>query len=1139
MRSHTLRVATCLVAALLTMIGGSSAAGAQATGSVRGVLRDQNGQPLPGVSVSLNNEANGQVMEAVTSEIGAYSFAFVPPATYRLTATLVGFRPYASTVVVNVAGVVVADAVLAVGGVEETITVAGTAPLLQRDTSALGGVIDNTMITAVPLSNRNFTQVLALSPGVVAGLPDAGALGRNSVNISANGARPWENSVVLDGIVADNPMSLGFDDAGDKTGVPVPSPDAIEEFRVQTGLYDAEFGRQGGAVVNVVTKSGTNAFRGTAFEFFRDDALNANEFFRNRAGQPKAELKQNQFGGTLGGPVRHDRMFFFASYQGTNQSNGLSSSATRNVFIPQLGDRSAADLGRLYGGQSGLFGGVAVARDGSNINPVALSILNAKFPSGQYVIPDPQLIQANGVGFSAFSVPAKYNENQVQFSLDFNPKVGQRFALKGFYANLPTELSFSGANLPGFGERSEKSNFNLAFTHTWVLGASKVNELRVGYGRNRLAQFPIEDVKARDVGMVSPVAGIDGVAGISVSGLFSIGPAANNDQWTFVDSVEVSDTLSLNRGRHTMRLGGSWNAVLVDRYDAYLTRGSLAFASFPDFLLGMSASQNGSSNSNVQTTQVANGIAQRHPRFRNLAAFVQDDVRFSDAFSVNLGLRWQFNSQPWDRDGQLGGFDRRLANEFSIPPSQGSFAGFTLPSAADLGNKTLPAGVTQLPYNRLVDHENWLGFSPRIGATWRPREAWSNFIVRGGYGVFWSAIAGTITEQAFFDPWYVALTGGGATTPNANLQNPFPAVPQTSEFPIYLPYTFPPTRSIFILDPQMKQPYTQQWSANVQGQLASWLVELGYVGSRGANLLAFVFPNQALLATATAPVNGETTNTLANRNLRVPYVGWAPNGIQEIQSDGFGSRYHSFQTSASKRYSRGFSLRASYTWSRSRDNLNSTQGGRNQPIGGYTGDYYNRDGNWGFASSDRTHRLVVSYFWEIPGIGSTGSLSRALLGGWSLSGVATAQSGVPLSVTDTRAGTIYGVGSYAQLAPNMTADDIAKDGRTQDRLSAYFNTTGFVAPPAVGNGTGFGNAPRGLLRGPGQRNFDIALAKATRIGGLRRDAQLEIRIEAFNVLNTPQFGNPGTNAANAASFGVISTTVASPRIMQLAAKYRF
>lgn len=1139
MTSRTTRF-TCFILALLLMLPAMVAA--QSSGSVRGIVRDADGGVLPGANVTLTNLSNGQTLQGVTTSAGLYSFPFVPPADYKLTIELAGFMTFVrDSVVVNVAGTSVVDATLAVAGVAEQVTVVGESPQLQVDTSSLGGgVVDSTMMTAVPLSNRNFTQVLALSPGVTSDVPNAGAFGRNSVNIAANGARPWENSVVLDGIVADNPMSLGFDDAGDKTGVPVPSPDAIQEFRVQTGLYDAEYGRQGGASVNVVTKSGGNRFAGTAFEFFRDDSMNANEFFRNRSNQPKAVLEQHQYGGTLGGPVVRNKLFFFGSYQGTRQTNGVSSSSTRSVFIPQLGDRTAAALGRLYGGRSGLFGGVPVAADGSNINPVALAILNAKFSNGQYIVPDPQTIQASGTGFSAFSVPADFQEDQILGSVDYSHSATQRVALKLFYATLPSELPFSGANLPGFGEHNEKSNLNASGTHTWVLNSASVNELRVGYGRNRMVQVPVEDVRASDVGIRAPVNGIPGLPIITVSGLFSLGPAANNDQYTFIDSYEIADTLSMTRGRHSLRMGGSFNSVKVDRYDAYLTRGFLSFGSFPDFLLGMSAAQNGTSNSNVASAQVANGLALRDPRFVNLAAFVQDDFRFNNRLAVNLGLRWQFNSQPWDKEGRLGGFDRRLVTPGTLPPASGSFTGFTLPSEASLGGQTLPPGVVQLPYNRLVDEENWLGFSPRLGVTWKPLERAENVVVRGGYGIFYSAVAGTVTEQAFFDPWYVLLAGGGATVPTATFQSPFPSVPQVEEFPVYLPYTFPPTRSIFIMDPEVKQPYTQQWSVNVQGQIRTWLVEAGYVGSRAANLYGWMFPNQALVATPENPVNGLTTSTLANRNQRVPYLGWGPQGIQEIESDGFGSRYHALQLSVNKRYSDDLSLRASYTLSRARDNVNASNSGRNQPLGGFTGDYYAREANWGASSFDRTHRLVISYYWQLPEAGAS-RLAAALLHGWSLSGVTTAQSGQPFSVTDSRAGTIYGVPSYAQLADGRQTADAQKDGRTQDRLNQYFDTTLFVAPPVIGNGTGFGNAKRNVLRGPGQVNFDIALAKSTRLGGISQGSELELRAEAFNVLNTPQFGNPGVAQANAAnaSFGIISTTVVAPRIVQLAVKYRF
>lgn len=1118
---------------LVGLLAAPVATSAQSTGTVRGVISDESGAVLPGATVLIASVATGQTSETVTSAEGAYLFPFLPPGNYIITFSLPGFREEKRTVTINVASTVALDVGLKVQGLDETITVTGGVPTIQLDTSSLGHVVENVMITAVPLSSRNFTQALALSPGVTSDVPDAAALGRNSVNISAGGARPFENSVVINGLVADNPMSLGFDDAMDKTGIPVPSPDSIEEYRVQTGLYDAEYGRQAGAVVNVVTKSGTSRYSGTVFEFFRDDSLNANEFFRKRNGQPKGVLEQNQFGGTLGGPLFANRTFFFTSYQGTRQTNGVDSRAARNTFLPELGDRSRSALGALYGGRTGIFGGVAIAPDGSNINPVALEVLNARLPDGSYVVPDPQVLQGNRTGLSTFSVPAEFTEDQFVFNVDRTLSQTQRFTAKTFYSGLPSHVPFPTANVPGFGETTDSSNLLLNFSHTWTMGARTFHELRFGYNRSDMQQTPTEPLQAADIGMVPPVQEYSAAPIMAVTGLFTLGSSQNQDQRTLIESYEIANTLTMARGRHDIRLGGSLNPVLTDRFNAYLKRGRLNFNSFPDFLLGMSGAQNGTAFSNLSSTVVANGIAQRYPRFLNVAAFVQDDFRMTDRLTLNLGFRYQFNAKPWDRDGRNGGYDRRLHQ--GMPPPEGSFAGFTLPANADV---EVPAGVTVLEHNHLFDGQDH-GFSPRVGAAWRPAGG-GDMVIRAGWGIFFSAIAGTVIEQAYFDPWYTQLAGGGASFPNATFQDPFAgSVPPTDAFPLFLPYSFPPTRSIFIMNPEMKQPRSQHWSVNFQRQLPGlWMVEAGYVGSKSSNLLGNTRPNQALLASPESPVNGQTTNTLQNRNSRVPYLGWAPDGISEHHSL-FSSNYHSLQATLSKRYADGMTMRASYTLSRARDNVNASDTGRNQPLGGYTGDYHNIEGNWGPASFDRTHRFVVSGVWDLPFRTDRNVLFRVLANGWSISGVGTIQTGRPYSITDTRGGTIYGATSYGQFVEGKGPDDAEKSGATEDRLNQYFDTSVFTTPPVVGNGTGFGNVPRNVFRGPGQMNFDLSFRKVSRIGGLRDTAQLELRLEVFNVLNTPQFGLPGTNAAAPASFGVISNTVAGPRIMQLAAKYLF
>ena len=351
-----------LITLLATWLIAAFSAVAQSNGSVHGIVKDPSGAVVPSASVTLINTATQQKTDTLTNRSGAYAFAFVPAGLYTLTVHHAGFTGFVrDQVPVDVAAVVVADVSLQVGAQTETVTVTGAPEELQTATSDLGHVVDNTMMNAIPLSSRNFTQILALSPGITTNVIDAGALGRNSVNISANGGRPWDNNVVMNGMNADNPISQGFDDAPDKTGVPVPSPDAIEEFKIQTGLYDAEYGKEGGGTVNIVTKSGTNQFHGTAFEFFRNTALDANSFFQHASGQPKPIFRQNQYGGTIGGPIVRDKLFFFLSYQGTDQANGISSSSNQTTYRPVVGDRSPRGLGAIYNGQTGAFGGVGIA----------------------------------------------------------------------------------------------------------------------------------------------------------------------------------------------------------------------------------------------------------------------------------------------------------------------------------------------------------------------------------------------------------------------------------------------------------------------------------------------------------------------------------------------------------------------------------------------------------------------------------------------------------------------------------------------------------------------------------------------------------------------------------------------------------
>ena len=1129
----------CLIGFLLAL-GASVAGYAQSNGTVKGILTDPDGKSAPNAVVKLVDQGTAQQLETRTTESGAYAFTFLPPGKYQFTAELPGFRPILRTLTVDIAGTVTIDATFELAQTAEQVQVVSEVQQVDSSTSDVGIVVEQKLVTALPLSSRNFTQILALSPGVNASVANAGSLGRNSVNISANGSRPYDNSLVLNGLVAENPMSQGFDDDVDKGGVPIPSPDALMEFKVQTALYDAELGRQGGAVINAVTKSGTNRFSGSIYEFLRNDDLNANDFFRNATGQPRGVLKQNQFGGVLGGPIQKDKIFFFFAYQGTKQDNGVSSFSTASTFLPALtNDRSAQALGKLYGGKSGVQGGVAVAADGSNINPVALAFLNAKLPNGQYVIPNPQIIEPNGSGFSTYSLGALFTENQYVGDFDYQINNFNRLAVKTFYSHDPWTIPFStsaGDNVPGFGENDNKVNWNDTIILTSTINPRIVNDLHLGYARNFIAQVPIEPLTDTQVGIPEPVAGWPGIPLISVTGAFTIGPATNNNQVTMIHSYLGSDTLSIVKGRHQIRVGGDVNLNQVNRTNVFLTRGSLGFGSFPDFLLGMTAAQNGSNFSNVSSSQIANGVVRAYPRFKNFSLFAQDDYRVNSQLTLNLGMRYQFNGNKTDKNGRIGGFDPNLVTPFLAPPAAGTYAGFTVVANC---NCTPPPGFAKVSSDSPIYNQNDLGFSPRVGLAFRPIAHNENFVFRTGYGIFWSSVAGTVTEQSNFDPYYVWNKAGGADLASTSWQNPFPNLPPpSSAFPIYLPYTLGSTRSTLPSDPYMKQPYTQQWSASVQYGLRSFLFNLGYVGSESTHLIAGFDPNQPLLASPSIPVDGLTVNTVANRALRGPYLGWLPTGIDEFKSILTG-QYDALQFSVNRRFANGLTFIAAYTWSHAIDTDGVSAGGRNEPLGSFTGDFYNTKSARGDSSFDRTQRLVVSYSYDLPKLKGGNRVLSAVVNDWSLSGVTTIQSGLPFSVTDSTSGTIYGISAYAEFAPGMTAANVVQSGNTESRLNRYFNTAAFTTAPAIGDGTGFGNSGRDILRGPGQLNFDASLGREFRVGGLSEGGRIQFRGEFFNTLNHPQFNNPGSNRGAASSFGVISSAAVAPRIVQFALKYMF
>jgi hypothetical protein len=1129
------------------------------TGAVSGIVRDATEGVVPGVSVLLVSARTSETRHTITDDAGTYSFKLLPPGAYHVEFKLDGFsKTVRKGVVVRITENVTVNETLQLGQQSnETISVIAQGEIVQANSTALGRVVDGETIEALPLATRNFTQITSLSPGTSAGLPDTLAVGNGTQNVYSNGGSQLSNSYTLNGTNALGSINSSAADDFGIPGVAVPSVDAIQEFKVQTSLYDASFGHKSGAQVNVVTRSGGSDFHGNFYEFLRNDKLNANNFFLNGLSVERPVLRQNQFGGTFGGPIVKGKTFFFVSYEGMRQVNGASLNSTRTLAIPEVPlDRSAASLGEAFKGQTGRRGGLAVDPSGSNINSVAIALLNVKLPSGEFLIPSPQR-SGSGTNYG-ISIPAQYDQDQ--FSLNIDHELNNRNHLSGkyFYSSSYTELPFFRVDLQGFPSRIDAGNQNLTLSDIHIFGPTVTNEARLGY--TRFSGFNDVDpvVSDAEVGMYrSNQDEFPGLPLINIAGAYGFGNVPSLVGST-TNAYSFSDTISFSLsgwGRHGLRIGteSRWEQDIFDVEPQ--RRGILSFLSFPDFLLGrpggsVESGGNGTNFSNVNNARITAGIGYHPFRQFDQAFFIADDWDVSPRLTLNLGLRYEFLGSLSEKYGAISNFDTRL---YSPPPPGGvTSAGYVLPE-----NTVHPIPGVPLVSKTLLDSRDTNNFAPRIGLAYRVRSNGS-LVVRAGYGVFYERLQTRPFMNALGYsgmPWGLALRPSGAANRASSLENPFPEVPATSDFPI--PIEIPsrtsglPLLSPLFIDPTNRTPYVHQYNVNIQQRLGRDMVlEVGYAGSQGIKLISWLEQNQAYLASPEAPVNGLTSNSAADAQLRTPYEGFTQPGLRGAYSSGT-SNYNSLQASLTKRYGNGMSFLASYTFSKALSTVDTGDESN-------AGQFYNsaqdqhdiRGTGYGPQNFDRTHRFVFSYGYDLPSP-DVGGIAEAVLGGWKMSGIVTIQSGLPFSVTDSRGGTLYGSrGSRASFSLGRSLETATGTGSTQSRLNQYFNTAAFVSAPMFiagettpdgypvsGNGgTIFGDTGRNILRGPGQQNVDLALVKTIPIGETTR---LDFRSEFFNLLNTANFANPGSDIASPSTFGVITATSSAPRVIQFGMKLAF
>jgi Carboxypeptidase regulatory-like domain len=1148
------------------------------TGALRGIVVDPQGAAVPGVIVVLNNEATGQAQMAVTDANGRYGFSLLPPSTYEVIFSSRGFKiSTAMSVVVNVSEAPELNAQLEPGASDDRVSCQCQ---LRQTTSSSGTLVDSKTITAVPLTTRNLTQVLSMSSGSAASVNNAGLLGAGSQDVNVNGSTA---------------VGLYTIDGAASTST-VPNPDTISEFKIQTSQYDAGYGTRV-PNTNLVTRSGENEFHGDVWEFVRNDIFNANSFFQNANGRPKATLKQNQFGGTLGGPIKRDKLFFFASYQGTRQVNGLDNTASLDtVILPPLSDdRSAATIGAQFcpankpanvaSAYLTFAGGAQVACDGSNINPVALKLLQQKLPDGSYVIPTPQTILSSGanagLGLSSFSLKSTYNENQSLANISYVISKNHTLSGRVYYAKSHTYRAF-GSNFlrspetpptPGFPVILDDTNYVGSLQLSSVLTPRIANETRMTFTLNRSDPTITGLPTTASIGMTPANALAPRLPDIILRGSLGAFQAGNvlSDFLNHMRTYTWADTLSWTHGRHTTRTGVFALTQPLESENIGLARGRLSFQNFTDFLLGMNAAQNGSPQglSNIQAIEANEGTGPTGNvilllRFNHAAAFLEDDIKLSGRLTLNFGLRWEYLPSSFGREGDLGNAWPSLLETVPIPPASGTYAGLTV--APDYNPNQVnpytgqplgppPPGVVVRPNNGYYENgAPWYDFAPRFAFAWQPGGKQTHVAVRGGYGWFYQPLSdrgnavGTPSEN--IQPLAQLISSSGASNGASTLQNPFP--PTMLGFTLRTPSSHLADR---VIGPHFRNPRLQQWNLNVQYAFSKNLtLDLGYVGSHGNNLFLLYGSNQPFLASSVQPVNCGlpttpaalgvtpaifanlgidasgcvTTNTSVNAGLRVPIVGDTPTGLLAHQYLG-ASWYQSAQATFRQQISRGLSFQFAYTFSKAESNTTVYNDQRNLAL------------DWGPTAFDRRHRVITNFSYDLPGMQRNDFIGAALRG-WSVSGIVIVQSGTPMTLTDKKGGAVYGFAGTATvtLCPGASYSELLTPGSASSHLRSWFNKSAICNVPAVGadGSTGYGDAGQGIVTGPGQFNTDVSIGKTTTVGGLHENAQLAFRTEFYNALNHPQFANPGTNFGTA-NFGVVTQTSVAPRLIQFALKYIF
>jgi outer membrane receptor protein involved in Fe transport len=1025
---------------------------AQATGTISGIITDESGAVIPGVTVEITNTDTNQTRSAVSGSDGFYTVPLLQPGPYTVRASLQGFRvSLREGVRVTVESTSRVDVRMTVGALEESVRVTADAPLVETSSAAMGTVIDQKKVVELPLNGRNFTQLGTLIPGVVAPPPglggaagDAtpGGFGAATAGFSVNGMRNQSNNFLLDGASNNDTFNTGF--------VMRPPPDAIQEFKIQTHSYSAEYGRNSGSVVNVVTKAGTNELHGAAWEFNRDDALQARNFFAP-ADQEKPKLKQNQFGGSLGGPIVRDRIFGFGYYEGYRNTRGDTTNVLVLTDAQRAGNFGSTTIRDPQTGQP--FQNNTIPQD--RLSPVAQQLLEF-------------MPRANS-GANRYIASPDTKDDRDSFGGRVDYQLSDRQTVLGRYMLTKTESVSPPITRP-IGNTSKSTLSDYMGSHTFILSQNAINVARVSYNKIDAEPAVTSGLRNEDFGInvpnTNPLA--LGLANITVSGYPALGDAAQPFVNRGNDVFQFTNDFTWTRGAHSMKFG--FDMRREHMFIAFINRpnGDLEFNGVyttnaaADFLLGLP-----SLFRRTTTNQAQDGVGYLY------AGYVQDEWRAASNLTVSAGVRYEV-AQPFeDKNGALNAFHPgKQSTRFPNAP-----VGLVYP-----GDPGIPDGTYATDKNN---------FAPRLGVVWDPFGN-GRTSVRAAWGMFYDALAGQgdFFQSGVLAPPFTPLVEVNAPTP-ISLSNPLDSITGGAN-------AFPGGLTIIGWAEDFTTPYAYHFNASVQHQFGDNIgAEIGYVGSRGRNLPIFMEVNPGLYTPG---------QTVAGPRLFPAFSLVRPTfSVAE-------SKYDSLQASVRMRPTRGINFLASYTLGSAKDHVSGLNiGGEQRPVLPVTiGDEASiqraLDFEWGNALFDVRHRFVVSFGAELPTPENMGTVLRHVLGGWQLNGIIQKQTGFPVNLTNAQL-------SILRLTnrPNVTCDPNESAPNTVEQ---WFDTSCFVAKPFAQTNEP-GNSGRNTIRGPGFASTDLSLFKNIALRGTHR-IQLRLEaFNAFNqvrfnnpsgAFNTGNFG---------------------------------